>query len=429
MLAWARGLDQDDLEVGHPEHVGGCWQGTDAGRRERQAEVIGPRWSRQVDRQGDVGRRGPPRWQPVGGGPRVGEGGGPPHAFQGLDDRGHGRIPVLGPLGRHPPVEHVQLVGDVGPGFGERRDGGVTMLQQQGHERAGRVGGAVRQQEEQRVAQAVDVDPVVDGRRIQGLFGRHVVGGAENTAGLRQRSVQAAYLGGEARQPEVGHLDQASRITQQVRGLDVAVHDAVVVGIREPAGGLEDRLHGVRRGERPSVRDLTAEVPSVDEFHHEEQAGFGLAGVEGHDDVRVSELGDRLDLALETLGVGALTGGFTCQDLECDDPLHTAVAGLEHGAHAAGSQTIDDQVVADTQIAQSALENGVGLKGRQPAGPDQVVCERCRIRDFGGATEPLERGAADRPARGSRSRSHSERIPLGRRSRTLTCSSIGFSVC
>ena len=71
-------------------------------------------------------------------------------------------------------------------GLPERRDRGVTVLQQQGHERAGRVEGRPASRKKSVQPRLVDVDPVVDGRRVQGLLGRHVVGGAEDTAGLRQ---------------------------------------------------------------------------------------------------------------------------------------------------------------------------------------------------------------------------------------------------
>ena len=114
----------------------------------------------------------------------------------------------------------------------------------------------------------------------------------------------------------------------------------------------------------------------------------------------MAELGDRLDLALEALGERALTGGLTRQDLECDDPVHAAVAGLEDGAHAAGPQPIEDNVVADTQLGHSALQNGVGLKGRQPAGADQAAGERPGVRDAGFAAEPssAQIGLREEPA-------------------------------
>ena len=71
-----------------------------------------------------------------------------------------------------------------------------------------------------------------------------------------------------------------------VRGLQVAVHDALLVGVREGGGGLVGDLHDVGDGQRVVLVVLQelAEVASVQQLHHQVQHAVGLAEVvdDGH---------------------------------------------------------------------------------------------------------------------------------------------------
>ena len=58
-----------------------------------------------------------------------------------------------------------------------------------------------------------------------GLFGRHVLGGADDSAGHGQ-----AIAGEDLGDAEIGQLDDSLGSDQQVGGLQVAVNDAGVVG-------------------------------------------------------------------------------------------------------------------------------------------------------------------------------------------------------
>ncbi len=62
--------------------------------------------------------------------------------------------------------------------------------------------------------------------RAFGLFGRHVVGRADDLAGLRMRIALLVQQG----QPEVGDLGFAAVIQEDVAGFDVAMNDAALVG-------------------------------------------------------------------------------------------------------------------------------------------------------------------------------------------------------
>ncbi len=135
------------------------------------------------------------------------------------------------------------------------------------------------------------------------LLGADVVGGAEH-----------APVGGEAvllegaRDAEVGHLRAAVLVDQHVLRLDVAVHDALVVGGLQRAGDL-DRV-GERLGhvEPAQAADARLERLAGDVLEHDERRATILADVDHLHDVRVVELGDGARLAPEPLELGGVAG-------------------------------------------------------------------------------------------------------------------------
>ena len=84
----------------------------------------------------------------------------------------------------------------------------------------------------ERHAQPVDVRPRI-APAVESL-GRQVPQGAQEVAGVGQR----LRIAGVVRQPEVGHPHRPPLVEQEVRRLDVAVDDALGVGIGQRLGRL-----------------------------------------------------------------------------------------------------------------------------------------------------------------------------------------------
>ena len=197
------------------------------------------------------------------------------------------------------------------------------------------------------------------------------MGGAEAHAGLGHPGARGA---GSERDPEVGHQGTAV-VQQDVLGLDVAVNDAVPVGVIERPGHLGGNPH--RLGNRQlllALEPLAQRLPRH-ERHRVPEQPVHLAGVDQAEDVRVLEVGGDLDLLEEPLGTDD-GGEFRSQHLEGDLALVAEVVSQVDGGHAAGTELPVDAVA----VGQGGLQavGNVGQRGSSAAGSARWAreCER-----------------------------------------------------
>ena len=101
----------------------------------------------------------------------------------------------------------------------------------------------------------------------------------------------------EHRDAEVGELHRPVAAEQDVRRLDVAVHDARRVRVGEPGTGRRAGAQERRIAERPGTQGC-AEIAAVDELGHDVDVVVVPGAVEQADDVRMVETTRDLDLAL-----------------------------------------------------------------------------------------------------------------------------------
>ncbi|MEI2816488.1 MAG: hypothetical protein V9E99_08545 [Microthrixaceae bacterium] len=143
---------------------------------------------------------------------------------------------------------------------------------------------------------------------------------------------------------EVGHLDRARCRHQHVARLDVAVHDAALVGVAERSGDLEGHRGGALRVERSGLANHLGQRLALHVLHDDVvRAGLGAPVVHA-DDVGVRQVGRSLSLAAESLDEGRVGRELGEQHLHGDGPIERAVAGQEHICHAAASDTTVDLV-------------------------------------------------------------------------------------
>ena len=149
----------------------------------------------------------------------------------------------------------------------------------------------------------IDVGAVVERRIAARLLRRDVGGCAEADAGLGDATLSVAPLGGGERlaDPEVEH-DRAAVEEHHVLRLDVAVHDAFAVRVRERARYLLEDARDVDERHGPFAIDALAERLAVDERHRVVERRARLTGGQERDDVRMLKPCREADLALEALG-------------------------------------------------------------------------------------------------------------------------------
>nr|ART38290.1 F383 [uncultured bacterium] len=185
-------------------------------------------------------------------------------------------------------------------------------------------------------AQRVQVGAGVDLGRAGALLGRHVRRGPEHALGLAGAGVERQL--GDA---EVEHLDPLAahhvRIPddEQVGGLEVAMHDAALVGGADGAGGLAHEQDGAVERQRPGL-DPVLEVVAAQLLHQQVGAVAVIADVVDLHDAGVVDAGRRPGL-VEEAG---------------DDVAVRRHLGLEHLDHGLGAGL---DVGGEEDVAESTL--------------------------------------------------------------------------
>ncbi len=181
------------------------------------------------------------------------------------------------------------------------------------------------------VGASIDVLPVH-------LLGRGVLDRAHENSGLGHGR------GFHVHDPEVHHLDLAFVIDQNVRGLNVAMNQAVPVGIIQPLTKLRNDLElaGQRHGRPAGNRFL--EALALDELHGDERLARGLAEIElvNGDDIGMFQAAARARLFGETLQQLRIREQIGIESLERHDAANAWVASLINCAHATLAQLLQD---------------------------------------------------------------------------------------
>jgi hypothetical protein len=197
-----------------------------------------------------------------------------------------------------------------------------------------------REQLVQHAPQAVHVAPRVERALARRLLGAHVLGRAHHEPGLGEPFLVAPRGEGDA---EVGH-HRLALVQQDVLGLDVAVDQAVGVGVVQGGGHLPHQAHGLIDGKLRLGREPLPERAAPHVGHDVEQTPAGLAGVVERQDVGMVERRGDPDLADEPVGAehGAQLGP---EHLDGDLPAMAQVVGQINGRHASVPQLSENGVV------------------------------------------------------------------------------------
>ncbi len=211
-------------------------------------------------------------------------------------------------------------------------------------------------------AERPDVGALVDVARRPELLGSHVARRAHDGRGLRHG---LALIGreGDLRDAEVEDLDGRRAVgpvrEEQVRGLEIAVDDAVRVGLGEGLAGLQHVLDGLLSAERAALLDEVREVAAFEVLHlHERRAVLEHADVGDLGDVLARDLARGLGLAAEALDELSVLEHLGEQEFQRDLLVELEVGRRDDDAHAALSEDPIDTVFPREHRAGSHCAQG-----------------------------------------------------------------------
>jgi len=115
------------------------------------------------------------------------------------------------------------------------------------------------------------------------LFRSEVARGAHD----RPRQRHAGRVLDRAGDPEVGHLELAALVEEQIRRLYVAMDDSALVGGVDRLTGLREPVERLR-GRHCAASGLVGERPTGEVFHDDERPASEFADVIDGDDVRLA---------------------------------------------------------------------------------------------------------------------------------------------
>ena len=148
------------------------------------------------------------------------------------------------------------------------------------------------------------------------------------------------------RDSEIRHHDAPVSIDQDIRALQVPVHDAAVVGVRGGAAGPAQHVQHHRHGQRSLRVDDDVQGPPLDELHRDVQNATHLPHpIHGYD-VGVVKLGHHTRFPLEPLDRPGGEPELGRQDFQGDRTAEPDLGRLEHHSHSAAPQLVLDFVFA-----------------------------------------------------------------------------------
>src|SRR5262249_36331425 len=146
---------------------------------------------------------------------------------------------------------------------------------------------------------------------------------------------------------------------QEVGRLDVAMDDALLVGVVESTSRLEDDLPGLLGVEGALLIDKFVQIDTFDKLHGEETGAVNLAKLVKSNDIFMLELESGAGLAAKALEHGRLGGHFRRHHLEGNFARVLSIKGAIDSSHAAAGDVGHDFIFADPNCSTRPLSRRI----------------------------------------------------------------------
>ena len=166
------------------------------------------------------------------------------------------------------------------------------------------------------------------------------------SGGVGKRIDLRAGRPGELRQAEIDDLHLPRRRDEDVRGLDIPVHDAGGVRGLERIGRLDGQVEQERDRQRRAVDAVAQRLP-VEQLHDEERQIAMPPDVVERADVRVVQRRGRPGLTLEPFERRRIGRELRRQKFDRDLTAEPRVLGAINDTHPALPDLVEDAVVRD----------------------------------------------------------------------------------
>ena len=133
---------------------------------------------------------------------------------------------------------------------------------------------------------------------------------------------------------------------EDIRGLDVAMDDALDVSGVERVGNVDGNIEQAIEFERLAADEMLERL-AIEKFHGDKGFAVLLADVVNGADVGMIKGGGGLGFALETCEGLRVFGDIVGKKFERDETVQANVFGFVNDAHAAAAEFFGDAVVGD----------------------------------------------------------------------------------
>jgi hypothetical protein len=145
-------------------------------------------------------------------------------------------------------------------------------------------------------------------------------------------------------QPKIGQDRLAFRIQQDVARLQIAMHDALLVGLVEGQGQLADQFGDLPRVGQQTFADHFRQRPPLDIGHRDVMHAGDLVDVVDGADIGAAEHGCGPRFSIETLHQFAGVAAEETRGLQRDPAVELFVVSQEHGTDSALPQQPFDAI-------------------------------------------------------------------------------------